>query len=154
MPNTIPSSAAPNSTIRPASIVNRNSLRIRSSCRNPFQPLARNDPSKFFRQSRGCRQTNEQIYATEMRRNSTDPSRGLPLSGVYCSKGKRRVGSDFNGAIRRARERRYAGQRTLSRLGAVGTNFAFSALRKRGRLLPTTQDVERSVAEPPSCQIR
>src|SRR6516165_2633156 len=116
MPNTIPSSAAPNSTIRPASIINRNILRIAVIllCRNPLQPLAQSIVHEFFRQSRDRPPTNEQISATQMGRNFTDASRELSLSGVYCSKGKHRVGGDSNGAIRRAREHLYARERTLT----------------------------------------
>src|SRR5262249_46932124 len=83
MPNTIPSSAAPNSTIRPASIVNRNSFRI------GVLPLyvhhAGNNLLDFVREASRPRQLVSQlatqtkfhlIIATELRRDFTDASRG------------------------------------------------------------------------------
>src|SRR5262249_42097928 len=84
------------------------------SVQTPYNHFRRVLFTNFFRQSRDRPQTNDQISSTQMGRNFTDASRELSLSGVYCSKGQHRVGGDSNGAIRRARERLYARQRTLT----------------------------------------
>src|SRR5215472_17500154 len=65
MPKTIPSSAAPSTTIKPARIVNRSSLPIASSYRKPLHPLAQNNLLEYFRNNlEPPRKPQEQIYET------------------------------------------------------------------------------------------